>query len=59
MLRIFSKDRLSKDLCSKVYKACGINISEDDTRSAVGWRYFRRQNGSLYSESSICRQYAV
>ena len=33
MVRIFSKDGLSKDLCSKV--ACGINISEDDTRSAV------------------------
>ena len=23
---------LSKDLCSKVYKSCGIKISEDDTR---------------------------
>ena len=35
MLRIFSKAGLSKDLYSKVYKTCGIKISEDDTRSAV------------------------
>ena len=33
--RIFSKAGLSKDLYSKVYKTCGIKISEDDTRSAV------------------------
>ena len=35
MLRIFSKAGLSKYLHSKVYKMCGINIFEDDTRSAV------------------------
>jgi len=35
MLRIFSKAGLSKDQYSKVYKTCDINISEDDTRSAV------------------------
>ena len=35
ILQIFSKAGLSKDLYSKVYKTCGINISEDDTWSAV------------------------
>ena len=35
MLRIFSKAGLSKYLYSKVYKMCGMNISEEDTRSAV------------------------
>ena len=35
MLRIFSKAGLSKDQYLKVYKTCGIKISEDDTRSAV------------------------
>ena len=35
MLRIFSTAGLSKVLYSKVYKTCGIKISEDDTRSAV------------------------
>ena len=33
MLRIFSKAGSTKDLCSKVYKTCGIKISEDDTNS--------------------------
>lgn len=35
MLRIFSKAGLSKDQYSKVYKTCGITISEDDTSSSV------------------------
>ena len=35
MLQIFSKAGLSKGLYSKVYKTCGIIISDDDTRSAV------------------------
>ena len=35
ILRIFSKPGLSKDLYSKVYKTCGIEISDDDTRSVV------------------------
>ena len=35
MLRIFSKAGLSKDQYSKVYKTCGIKISEDDTTSAL------------------------
>ena len=35
MLRIFCKAGLSKDLHLKVYKTCGIKISEDETRSAV------------------------
>ena len=35
MLRIFSKAGLSRDQYSKVYKTCGIKISEDDTRSSV------------------------
>ena len=47
MLPIFSKAGLSKALCSKVYKTCGIKISEGDTRSAVKWRYICRQNGSV------------
>ena len=33
MLRIFSKASSTTDLCSKVYKTCGIKISEDDTKS--------------------------
>ena len=63
MLRTFSKAGISKDLCSKVYKACSINISEDDTRSAVlcrsGVTFVDKIDRSVYSESSICRQYAV
>ena len=35
MLRIFNTANLSKVLYSKVYKTCGIKISEDDTRSPV------------------------
>ena len=35
MLRIFSKAGLSRDQYSKVYKTCGIKISQDDTRSSV------------------------
>ena len=35
ILRIFSKAGLSKDQYSKVYKTCGITISEDDTSSSV------------------------
>ena len=35
MLRIFNKAGLSKDQYSKVYKTCGITISEDDTSSSV------------------------
>ena len=35
MLRIFSKAGSAKDLGAKVYKTCGIKISEDDTRSKV------------------------
>ena len=35
MLPIFSKAGLSKDQHSKVYKTCGITISEDDTSSSV------------------------
>ena len=35
MLRIFSKAGSTKDLCAKVYKTCGIKISEDDMRSKV------------------------
>ena len=35
MLCIFTKAGSSEDLCSKVYKSCGIKISEDDTRLAV------------------------
>ena len=35
MLRIFSKAGSSKDLCAKVHKTCGIQISEDDMRSKV------------------------
>ena len=35
VLWIFSKAGSSKDLCSQVYKSCGIKISEDDTRLAV------------------------
>ena len=35
VLRIFSKAGSSKFLCVKVYKTCGIKISEDDTRSKV------------------------
>ena len=38
MLRIFSTTGLSKVLFSKVYKTCGIKISEDDTRSAASCR---------------------
>ena len=61
MLRIFSKADLSKDLYSKVYKTCGIKISEDDTRSAVlcrsGVTFGRQTNeGSVFSDSSTCRQ---
>ena len=35
ILWIFSKDGLSKDLYSKVYKTCRIRISEGNTRSAL------------------------
>ena len=35
ILWIFSKAGSSKDLCVKVPKTCGIQISEDDTRSKV------------------------
>ena len=35
MLRIFRKAGPSKDLCAKVYKICGIKISEDNTRPMV------------------------
>lgn len=35
VLRTFSKAGSSKDQCVKVYKTCGIKISEDDTRSKV------------------------
>ena len=35
MLQIFSKAGSTKDLCAKVYKPCGIKISEDDMRSKV------------------------
>ena len=35
MLRIFSKAGSTKDLYPKVYKTCGIIISEDDMRSKV------------------------
>ena len=35
MLRIFSKAGSTKDLYPKVYKTCGIKISEDDMRSKV------------------------
>ena len=35
MLRIFCKAGLSRDQYSKVYKTCGIKISQDDTRSSV------------------------
>ena len=72
MLWIFTKAGSSKDLCSKVYKSCGIKITEDDTRLAVLCRscvafvdkmdQFIRGGGGgggLYSESSISRQYAV
>ena len=65
MLRMFSKAGLSQNLYSKLHKISGITISEDDTTwyedNSVNlkWRYIRRQNGSVYSESSICRQHAV
>ena len=35
MLRIFSKSGKEKDLCFKVQKTCGIQITEDDTDSKV------------------------
>ena len=58
--RIFSKAGLSKDLYSKVYKPCGTKLSEDDTRSAVLCRNcVTFVDKSVYSESSMCRQYAV
>ena len=65
MLRIFSKADLSKDLCSKVYKSCGIRPYKNfwgryEASSVMyEWRFIRRQSGSVYSESSMCRQYAV
>ena len=53
-------------LISKFVFETGIKISEYDTTPRYEdnsviceWRYVRRQNGSVYSESSICRQYAV
>ena len=58
--RIFSKAGLFKDLYSKVYKTGGIKISEDDTRSALLFRScVTFVDKSVYSESSMCRQYAV
>ena len=65
MLRIFSKADLSKDLCSKVYKSCGIRPYKNfwgryETSSVMyEWHFIRRQSGSVCSESSMCRQYAV
>ena len=65
MLQIFSKTGLSKDLCSKVYKTCGIRPYKNfwgryEVSSVMyEWRFIRRQSGSVYSESSICRQHAV
>ena len=35
MLRLFSKAGSTKDLYPKVYKTCGIKISEDDLKSKV------------------------
>ena len=52
---------LSKDLYSKVYKTCGIKFLRTMRGRSVmqEWCYIRRQNGSVYSESSVCRQKAV
>ena len=58
VLRIFSKAGLSKDLYSKVYKTCGIKMSEDDTRSAVLCRSgvtFVDKMDQFISGSSICK----
>ena len=58
VLRIFSKAGLSKDLCSKVYKTCGIKMSEDDTRSAVLCRSgvtFVDKMDQFISGSSVCK----
>ena len=35
MLRIFNKSGKEKDLCFKMQKTCGIQITEDDTDSKV------------------------
>lgn len=63
MLRIFSKAGSTKDLYPKVYKTCGIIISEDDMRSKVlcqqGLCFIRKQDGTVCSESPIHREYAV
>ena len=60
--RIFSKAGSSKDLCAEVHKTCGIKISEDDTGSKVlcrGCVFIRRQDGTVYLESPIHREYAL
>ena len=63
ILRIFSKAGLSKDLYSKVYKTCGIKISEDHTRSAVlcrsGVTFVVKIYQLIRRAESTCRQYAV
>ena len=58
-LRIFSKAGSLKDLCAKVHKTCGIEISENNVSSKVLSRgcFIRKQDGTVNSESPVHRGY--